>query len=144
MRIGGRLRGSTCVLRPDLGGHSNHHHPDYWIFRLVGAAILRLRFSASMETGPLSDTWGALWVPSPSICGLSLLTCSSTQPSSAVCFWCMQGIEPDTDPINDYQLLSDVKASSAPSCNCVMSSTNALLPFTVTRSVTSREISICS
>src|SRR5438093_1275060 len=78
----------------------------------------------------------------PSIGGLSLLTCSSTQLSSAVCFWCMQGIEPDTDPVNDYQLLSDVKASTAPWCNCVMSSTNALLPFTVTRSVTSREMSI--
>src|SRR5438034_10241917 len=63
MRIGGRLRGSTCVLRPDLGGRSNHHHPDYWIFRLVGAAILCLRFSASMETGPLSDTWAAVWCP---------------------------------------------------------------------------------
>src|SRR5438034_10241918 len=74
----------------------------------------------------LGPPYGAL----PSIGGLSLLTCSSTQLSSAVCFWCMQGIELDTDPISDYQLLSDVKASTAPWCNCVMSSTNALLPFT--------------
>ncbi len=42
------------------------------------------------------------------------MTCSSTQLSSAVCFWFMQCIEPYIDPINDYQFPSDVRASTGP------------------------------
>ncbi len=90
MRIRGRLLGSPCVLRPDPSGHRGHHHPDYWILCLVGAAILLLRrFSTSVETGLLSDTWGAVWVSSHLLVGIrprrALLRSSRMRTAFCVC-----------------------------------------------------------
>jgi len=137
----GRLGGSTCVLRPALGGHRNHHHPDYWIFRLVGAAILLLRFSSSMETGLLSDTRGAVWVPSYLLVGFrywrALLHSSRVRSASSVC--------KVSSPIPTPSMIISFFQTSKRQLHhgaIVWCRQPTLCYHSLTRSVTSREMSI--